>query len=180
MVLPGQAVVFSTPNISGEVAIEPRWDSSHNKRSKESSFWPQPYVTEVVEGKVLLQNNSDEPICIKKSEPVCNLKLPHHATEEEIKSVHTLLSQTQSECKNTTTSKSSEYSSNVNLNPDGIMSIDEEREFKKLLSTYDEVFGPVNSTYNGHSGACYVLRHCRIYMTLLFPFDRKNLLSKFS
>ena len=36
------------------------------------------------------------------------------------------------------------------------MSIDEEREFKKLLSTYDEVFGPENSTYNGHSGACYV------------------------
>ena len=155
VILPGQSVVFSTPNISGEVAVEPRWDSSHNKHNKESSFWPKAQLTEIVNGNISLLNVSDDPIYIHKSEPVCNLKIPNHPTDE-CQKVYALSQTRHTRFLNATQSKLSSYSSAVDLNPDGIMTKVEEDRFRKVLSTYDEVFSPVTSTYNGYSGTCQV------------------------
>jgi len=42
------------------------------------------------------------------------------------------------------------------VNPDGILSADEGAKFRSLLNTYDDVFNPELSHYNGKSGACFV------------------------
>ena len=155
VLLPGQSITLSTPNLSGEVAIEPRWDSSHNKHSKESSFWPSAQVAEISNGEITLQNHLAQPITIRKHEPVCNLKVANNSVREyskTINSVKPMMKPTPESCKN----KTSSYSGAVKLNPDGIMSKENEERFHKLLSTYDEVFGPVKSTYNGNSGPCHV------------------------
>ena len=162
VILPGQSVIFSTPNISGEVAVEPRWDAACNKHSKESSFWPTAQVTEVTDGKISLQNTSNYPIHINKSEPVCNIKIQNHATEDQAISqslhydLHALSRPVSCLPKTSRQGKPTSFSSGVNLNQDGVMSKAEEKLFLDLLTTYDEVFAPVTSTYNGYSGTCKV------------------------
>ena len=168
VLLPGQSVVFSVPHLKGEVAIEPRWDSAHNKHCKESSFWPTPQIVKVTKGELILENTSDNEVHINKFEPVCNLKLPYHATEEELskdqdqapKQYH-YDKQAHSppvSCLFNITHKGKlvPYSNCINLNPDGILTKDEEKLFQEVLLTYDEIFAPVTSTYNGYSGTCEV------------------------
>ena len=155
VVMPGQTVVFAVPNISGEVAVDPRWDSSHNKHTKETSYWPPAQVTKVVDGGVSLQNLSDDPVVIRKSEPVCNIKLAAHTTDDVLK-VKTLSSTTPEKPQIQLEKKQSPYSDSVILNPDGIFTKEEENKFREALLTNDDVFAPVTSTYNGHSGPCYV------------------------
>ena len=52
--------------------------------------------------------------------------------------------------------KTSLYSSPVVLNPDGILSPEEAAKFTSVLKSYDDVFNPAISTYNGKSGKCFV------------------------
>ena len=137
------------------MAIEPRWDSAHNKHNKESSFWPKAQLSEVVDGKVSLENLSNDPVYIHKSEPICNLKLPSHTTKNDDVNVHAVSTSPKPPI-NLSTGKGTKYSGGVNLNPDGIMSPEEETMFRNLLQQYDSVFAPVTSTYNGYSGPCEV------------------------
>ena len=52
--------------------------------------------------------------------------------------------------------KNSLYSSTVVLNPNRLFNTSEETPFKDLVKTYDEVFSPCISGYNGKSGTCMV------------------------
>ena len=169
--LPGQSVVFPVSCVSGEVAIEPRWDLSHNKTSKDSAFWPQAQLTEVVDGAITLQNLNTLPVVIHKSEPVCNVQTSYLADPILVKP-NTSSNQAsatsdgdpvkqsciKSNPVNTksTSRKSTTYSSSVDLNPDGVLNHAEEEMFRRTMSTYDDVFSKVTSTYNGRSGPCHV------------------------
>ena len=53
------------------------------------------------------------------------------------------------------TDKSSKFSDTVVLNPDNILTKDQEAAFKKMLSTYDPVFSPELVKYNGKFGPCF-------------------------
>ena len=133
-----------------KVVVEPRWDSGVNKKaSKDSELWPSPQIVPVVNGAVTLTNRSREPIVVgkydqiaqiqpemkpePKSEPYMNSGKPNFIPESK---------------------KSTPYSDNVSLNPDGILSPSEESSFSQLLQSYDEVFSSKLGTYNGKYGAC--------------------------
>ena len=151
VILPGESTSFKVSGVHGKVAVEPRWDTAHNKQSKESSFWPSAELVDIVNGVVTLQNCRKEPILLHKSEPVCNLHTPTFTKPEMPITAST------NQChvnkpepsKPANTPKRTLYTNSVNLNPDNVLNNEEEAMFRKVLSTYDDVFGPVNnSTYN--------------------------------
>lgn len=159
VLLPGQHMQVKTPGFSGEVAVEPRWDLSYNKQSSESSFWPHPEIAVVKEGVIDIENSTSEPILIHKSEPICNLLMQDILNSSNkqtwpIYDVNMSTYPTVSSLKPST--RSTVYSSSVILNPEGVLSKDEESSFREILATFDNVFSPVTSTYNGHSGPCHV------------------------
>ena len=173
VVLPGESLKFTVPKINDDVMIEPRWDSSYNKSTrKDSSLWPQAHTCSIADGELTLTNSSKDPVLIRKSEPICSVHLSHPNTPEILKN-NQQANTTQSEIppipvnapsnsspssdiSNPKVPKKPNYSESVKLNPDGVLNKSEEASFRKLLSTYDHTFSPVTSTYNGHSGPCYV------------------------
>ena len=167
VILPGQSIELEVADIHREVAIEPRWDSAVNKKhNKESLLWPQPQTTEVVDGKVTLYNTQNEPIIIHKNEPVCNV-YPSISLPSRDNTTHQIINTTPQPSQNKPSSDTvntppkpanyQAFSDSVNLNPDGILSQQEEAAFSEILKTYDAVFSPAdNSTYNGYSGPCFV------------------------
>ena len=60
VILPGESTKMKVQGISGNVALEPRWDLSFNKQTKESAFWPSPEVSEVTDGHITLKNTTQE------------------------------------------------------------------------------------------------------------------------
>jgi hypothetical protein len=58
VLLPGQSQKYKVEGISGDVAVEPRWDTYTNKKSSESSVWSKPQILPVVNGHISLSNSS--------------------------------------------------------------------------------------------------------------------------
>lgn len=157
VLLPGQSFQLEVPGASPTVAVEPRWDSSANKQANITQVWPKPQVTPVINGMISLNNASSEPIIIKKSDHICNI-LPevnpeelHFETGPSTLPNKAMLAQSLPKSP-----KNSLYSSTVVLNPNRLFNTSEETPFKDLVKTYDEVFSPCISGYNGKSGTCMV------------------------
>ena len=157
VILPGEAVTVKLAGVTGDIAVEPRWDFSFNKFHKNSLTWPVPQTMEVNNNEITLQNTSPEPVVIHKAEPICNI-YPANTSYIPTNDTHLLnqvtLPKTLPEVIKTP--KLITYSKSVNLNPDKVLSNTDETSFRELLTTYDQVFSPVDSTYNGQSGPCYV------------------------
>ena len=155
VILPGEEIVFQVPKYLHQgkaVAVEPRYDNSHNHSY--TDVWPAPRVHEVVEGELKLINTTKSPILIKRNEHVCNLQTPMYGTEEVDVSHEPYPSASVSQVK--PTKKISNYSDPVQVNPDKIISEEDTKKFISLLHVYDEVFNPEISKYNGKKGPCYV------------------------
>ena len=153
VILPRQFAEFSVPGYAGTVSVEPRWDAKCNEQvTSQSSLWPQPQIAKVTEGKISLNNSTSEPIIVRRLEHVCQIKpeyIPEDPNPIQITEYTTPI-------KITKPKKFENYSAKVTLNPDKLLSVEEELSFKQMLSTYDTVFDPTISTYNGKSGPCYV------------------------
>lgn len=151
-VLPGQSIKLSVPGCSGTVAVEPRYDASFNKIiSDQSRMWPMPQILPVDNGTICIPNLSSEPVRVRKLEHICNVH-PEVSPPDplpEFKPINTAMTKP-------TLPKKGLYSDQVTLNPDNLLSKSEENLFRQTLETYDEVFNPKISVYNGKSGSCYV------------------------
>lgn len=151
VLLPGESISFSMPNnITGSCAIEPRWDSNHNRKLPDCP-WPPPQILPIMDGKISIANTLNESVILKKLEHVCQAKLETLADHTRIAQIETLPRLTASN-----PSKPSLFSSNVVLNRDIILPKPDEQDISNILKTYDTVFDPKPSTYNGKSGPCYV------------------------
>ena len=147
-VFPGECTEFQVSSeLKDSCVIEPRWDARCNKGS--SSLWPVPQVVPIEKGVVKLFNSGQDPIIIKKSDHLGQV-LPEirHPTDSEITPSLPVITRKPQ--------KPGEFSSAVINNPDGILSRVEEQSFREALQTYDPVFDPQVSVYNGKSGPCFV------------------------
>ena len=176
VVLPGESALYQVKGVDGEVAVEPRWDNYNNRKSQsESMVWPKPQILPVVDGRVSLQNTTSEPVVVRKSEHICNVypevhlpistpgnvippasvnSLPHTSPPTSVDNhkdtpVTPVINTPQKH-------KTSNYSNSVTINPDKLLSKEEEESFRQLMITYDEVFRPEIGRYNEHSGKCFV------------------------
>lgn len=153
VILPGEIGIFSVSDtsINGEnVVIEPRWDSSLNSKAvKESELWPKPQIVPVINSTISLTNTSSEPLVVKKAEHIAHIQPQVNPSTQFDETLTPSI-------PHVPPKKSSDYSTNVVLNQDKVLSPNNEKPFKHLIKEYDEVFNPNISTYNGKRGACFV------------------------
>ena len=124
------------------LAIEPRPDYSRLVRD-----WPHPHILEAVAGKVRILNDTNEPQNISRHEHFCQIRLTHTPDCRE-----TLPPPNDHNLPPPTSKSLSAYSSTVKLDPDNILPNKMRSEFQDLLQTYDDVFDPSITGYNGDVG----------------------------
>ena len=182
VILPGESTTFQLPGYlknEKSVAIEPRYDNKHQQHL--SQPWPTPKVYEVKKGALKFENNTREPIMLKKNLHVCNVhtKVPDQevaaitmskadqsalyypdkspADDLEISSRNSSTGSTWkwNSIKASTCKplkKVAPYSSPVKVDPDKQMPAEMVSKFRSLVETYDEVFNPTIGRYNQKAG----------------------------
>ena len=168
VLLPGESEKYPVNGVSGEVAVEPRWNTYHNKKSvKEERFWPMPQVAQIIEGHISLSNTTQEPIILKKMEHIFNIhpeiELPR-LIPEDIPNKSLLAQSLRKPCKSTN------FTQDVKLNPDKLLGKEDESSFQRMLTMYNKVFDPLVGRYNGKSGNCQV----EVNMGVNLPVQRKG------
>ena len=140
VVMPGEFIEYdnsSLTNYEGEVAIEPHTDSPSN--------WPQPTISRVIDGRLRIPNNTDEPIKLSKSQ---HFALIRRVTSPQMQ----VDSNTSGTTKPSVKSKLDTHAL-ISVNPDNnMMSRTDVMSFNQLHKEYADVFLPVTSPYNDHSG----------------------------
>ena len=113
-------------------------------------MWPEPQIVEALGAKVRLVNSSQEPKLIGRHEHLSQI-LP---TEETSSSTST--PSLPSLPQPVKPKSSLPFSSSVSIDPDNILSEDLRVKFRQLLQTYDRVFNPDITGYNGAAGPIQV------------------------
>ena len=146
---PGDYVELDVPPDLGDdcvLALQPRTDTPVPKHTNPSSIWPEPQIVEAVGAKVRLVNSSQEPKLIGRHEHLSQI-LP---TEETPSSTST--PSLPSLPQPVKPKSSLPFSSSVSIDPDNILSEDLRVKLRELLQTYDRVFNPDITGYNGAAG----------------------------
>ena len=116
------------------------------KHTKTTSIWPEPQILEADGPKVRLVNSSQEPKLIGRHEHLSQI-LP---TEET--SSFTPTPSLPSLPQPVKPKSSLPFSSSVSIDPDNILPEDLRVKFRQLLQTYDRIFDPDITGYNGAAG----------------------------
>ena len=146
---PGDYVELDVPPDLGDdcvLALQPRTDTPVPKHTNPSPIWPEPQIVEAVGAKVRLVNGSQESKLIGRHEHLSQI-LP---TEETSSSTST--SSLPSLPQPVKLKSSLPFSSSVSIDPDNILSEDLRVKLRQLLQTYDRVFNPDITGYNGAAG----------------------------
>ena len=146
---PGDYVELDVPPDLGEdcvLALQPRTDTPVPKHTNPTSIWPEPQIVEAVGAKVRLVNSSQEPKLIGRHEHLSQI-LP---TEETSSSTST--PSLPSLPQPVKPKSSLPFSSSVSIDPDNILPEDLRVKLRQLLQTYDRVFNPDITGYNGAAG----------------------------
>lgn len=122
------------------ITVEPKFGSSLEYQ------WPAPQVVEAVCGKIRLLNATENPIHIRKHDHVCQAR---YTTQSYMKSsekdYHTVT-------RNNIKKSTALHSDAVCLDPDNVLTDESYRDFKRVLSQFDDVFDTKFPGYNGASG----------------------------
>ena len=151
---PGDFVEVDLPSdvciTDATFALEPRHDTTGNKRVRENDVWPQPSLITSVEGVLRIPNLTNTIRLLKKNEHFCQIRevfdnapsVPDsHYTSEAVR-IHTRSSK----------ATPVKHSTAVTIDPDHALSPDERATFRSIVEDYDEVFDPNFTGYNGHVG----------------------------
>ncbi len=145
VILPGEYVEAEVPaDCTPDVtwALQPRYDSRCNQDAQ-SAVWPPPQEVEAVDHHIRIVNTSSEPILLKKGEHFGQVNEVFSATAPEPTSPVPEATQTE---------QRGPPADHVVIDPDNMLPQAIKDEFKKLHSTYSNVFNPTISKYNGASG----------------------------
>ena len=141
VLLPGEFVEFTSPSLStyeGEIAIEPRVDSPLEGQ------WPAPAVTRVINGSVRIPNDSSQPIHLPRSSHIGQIR---RVTTPEI-----LQSMELPQRPKQPIPPPEHFSDIVSVDPDQILSSEEQHAFRQINRSFDNRFNPKYGKYNGNSG----------------------------
>ena len=170
---PGDYVELDVPPDLGDdcvLALQPRTDTPVPKYTNPSSIWPEPQIVEAVGAKVCLVNSSQEPKLIGRHEHL-NQILPTEETSS-FTSTPSLPSLPQP----VKPKSSLPFSSSVSIDPDNILSEDLRVKLQQLLQTYDRVFSPDITGYNGAAGPI----QASVNIGPVQPPQRKGLVPQYS
>ena len=144
VLLPGEYIDLIAPCEKDEIwALEPRTDAPVNSKSDIKEAWPPPQLVHSVDGSVRVVNSTNNIIALQRHEHFGQLRpivpVDPNAT----------MSVTYAIPKNTS---SDNYSEDIKLDPDNLLPKSVKDQFKQLHHTYNMVFNPAISKYNGKSG----------------------------
>ncbi len=149
VILPGEYLEISTPSDVDPDAIwalEPRFDTHINKFTKPERAWPTVQEVKSIGGHIRIPNMSDDPIVVRKSEHLCQIRQVLPVSRSQPKDV------TPSPPAVTNVPTSTPDASGVSIDPDNILPDDVKQQFRDLHKQYEDVFTPVIHKYNGASG----------------------------
>lgn len=130
--------VFSDTYRDGELLMEPI--------NLAEPLWPAPTMTRAVAGHVRTCNTTENPIVIGKHQHIAYVHTDSSfGTSPQDISIFSTLSEPVPEIQKN-------YSAQINVDPDKLLSNDTRSQFHKLNSYYDEVFDPMVGKYNDASG----------------------------
>ena len=116
------------------------------KHTKTTSIWPEPQILEAVGAEVRVVNSSQEAKLIGRHEHPSQLlpteETPSFTTTPSLPSLPQPLKPT----------SSLPFSSSVSINPNNILPKVLHVKFRQLLQTYDRIFDPDITGYNGTAG----------------------------
>ncbi len=125
---------------NGTFVVEPRIIS----KTYVSNSWPQPCVTEVVDGKLKVENVTDIIVPVHKNDHICQIFA--------IKSVNCNKDISSPTPKIELAESSRPFSQHVIIDPDAQLSPAEKHLFVEQHLKYDELFEPVIGRYNDFDG----------------------------
>lgn len=164
VVWPGDFIELDLPgefaNSDGEVAVEPHCGKL--------TCWPNPSIVTSISGKIRLPNLTDEPLYVKKNDHVCKIRATIIPDE--------CVSTTHAPTKTIPAPKPSNFSRQVNLDPDRLMPDDMRAKFREVLKDFDNVFNPNFKGYNGAAGAFQT----KVNMGPVQPPQRKGRVPQYS
>ena len=134
LIWPGEFLEIDIPEDFGfdcTLSIEARPNCAVNTHN-----WPPPHITEAVNGKVRIINDSEEGQLVKKHEHFCQV---HSATDYSLKQAHVFPVVV---LPKATDQNSSFHSDLVKFDPDNILSTDIHSRFQFVLQEYDDMFNP--------------------------------------
>ena len=142
VVYPGEYLELDGENIQryeGEISVEPRFNSPRDGQ------WPECALTRVIQGKVRIPNDTDEPIHVGKSMHLAQIRRVISPTEIANADSQTDPVQLPSVSK--------PFTSSIKIDPSGKLLTEVQRKmFRDLHLAYDNQFKPNISLYNGYSG----------------------------
>ena len=145
-VLPGDFIELSTPDsFDPDVvwALEPRLDCSSNLHCNPERAWPTAQEVSSVGHTIRLLNTTPEPIVLKKNEHICQVR--SLSTVDVVK-------QEGSSTPLPSHQPSPSPTSDISIDPDGLLSPKTRASFNDLHDEFSDVFTPHISKYNGESG----------------------------
>ena len=149
VIWPGGYIELDVPLDLGEdcvLALQPHTDTPVPKHTKPTTTWPEPQILEAVGAKVRLVNSSQKPKLTGRHKHLSQI-LP---TEETSSSTST--SSLPSLPQPVKPKSSLPFSSSVSIDPDNILPEDLHLKLQQILQTYDRVFDPDITGYNGAAG----------------------------
>ena len=149
VVLPGEHLEVKAPHdiaFDTEWALEPRFDSPVSHQCRNGKEWPPPQVVSSVGGTIRLINSTDVPVLLGKNEHFCQVHAIGSGISKDLRD-STQFSPRQQHHK-----QASPFSAGIAIDPDNILSDEMRRQFNDLILSYDHVFNPAISKYNGQSG----------------------------
>ena len=150
VVWPGEYMKLDVPSDLGDdcvLAIQPRTDTQISKHTKPACIWPEPQIVEALSSKIHLTNTSQEPKSIgrhghlSQTLPTADVPSPTTAPSPPIPLGPCMKPKS-----------SPPFSSTVSIDPDKLLSDKTRLQFQQLLQTYDSVFDPNITGYNGAAG----------------------------
>ena len=118
------------------MAVEPR---------EENISWPDPCIIDNQNGFLDLMNSSNEPIKVKRNQVIAQVRSVVSESELKVQPIET-------KRPNVKENDNSDFTREIILDPDGMMTKEEKLNFKELHSKYNSVFNPCFGTYNDKSG----------------------------
>ena len=139
---PGDYLELDSEDIQkyeGEISVEPRSNSPMNGQ------WPECSLTRVIQGKIRIPNDTDEPIHVGKSAHLAQIRRVVSPAKVQDTVPKPAPSQASPICK--------PFTSTIKIDPSGKLLTDAQRKmFNNLHLDYDNQFKPNISLYNGYSG----------------------------
>ena len=151
-VLPGEYVELAVPECSdfdSTWALEPRLDSTANLKASPAAAWPPPQEITAVGRSIRVTNETREAIVLKRHEHIGQLRPIHTIQEPATNQSACMASRPQVHQSET---PAQPHSTNVQVDPDNILTQAERDRFTDIHRGHDVVFNPRISKYNSHSG----------------------------